>query len=65
MMTQDYEGEYIAVCGCGNVLRCVRPKDVSCRCGNNIAAGMFDHEDEKPYVIVTGFRGEKIKCYQQ
>jgi hypothetical protein len=65
MATEDYEGEYLAVCACGNVLRCQRPKDVICRCGNHIGSGQFGSEEETPYVIVEGFRGEKIKCYQQ
>jgi hypothetical protein len=55
----------IAVCNCGNVIEKKNPKDTVCRCGNHIPREMFRSKKDTPYVIVTGFRGEKIKCYQQ
>ncbi len=55
----------IAVCNCGNVISRPRATDTKCRCGNFIPAGYFRPRKDTPYVIVTGFRGEKIRCYQQ
>jgi hypothetical protein len=57
--------EYLAVCACGAAHSAAKPKTMKCRCGNHLPAEYLLPKDETPFVIITGFRGEKIKVYQQ
>ena len=57
--------KYLAVCNCGNVIETTKPRSQTCRCGNHIPREYFEKKSEKRYVTITGFRGEKIKCYQK